>query len=191
MNKRTNNRTYLTPVEVAEMLMVSTASVRLWASKGVLPAQTTAGGHRRFLLCDIEAFAKDRGIALDPPKNGNLRVLIVDDDEQLRSYLCELLADTPEIEALEVAEDGFDAGLKVKSFKPDVLLLDLMMPGMNGFDVCARLKVTEATRDIRVIAMTGCASQDTVARILSVGAEGCLSKPIDTAALFSGLGITA
>lgn len=191
MSKRTNNRIYLTPVEVAEMLMVSTASVRLWASKGVLPAQTTAGGHRRFLLCDIEAFAKERGISLEPAQNGSLRVLIVDDDEQLRSYLCELLVDTPEIEALEVAGDGFDAGLKVKSFKPDVLLLDLMMPGMNGFDVCSRLKTTEGTRDIRVIAMSGCASQDTVTRILSLGAELCLSKPIDTAALFSGLGITA
>lgn len=173
------------------MLMVSTASVRLWATKGVLPAQTTAGGHRRFLFRDIEAFAEERGITLESPKSGNLRVLIVDDDEPLRSYLYELLVGRPGIEALEVAEDGFDAGLKVKSFQPDVLLLDLMMPGMNGFDVCSRLKTTESTQDVRVIAMTGCADQETESRILSLGAELCLSKPIDPDALFGGLGINA
>jgi len=191
MDKWKKERVYLTPVEAAEVLMVSTASVRLWATKGVLPAQTTVGGHRRFLMRDIEAFAKARGIAVDPRGSGDLKVLIVDDDAQLARYLSELLEGMLGIEALEVAVDGFDAGQKVQMFQPDVLLLDLMMPGMNGFEVCARLKDDESTQDIRVITMTGYGSQENIDRILTAGAEVCLNKPLDKTALFEALGIAA
>ena len=190
MAKRTE-RIYLTPLEVAELLMVSTASVRLWATKGLLPAQTTAGGHRRFLTRDIEAFAKERGISIDARSSGDLKLLIVDDDAQLAAYLRELLDGRPGIEALEVAVDGFDAGQKIQTFQPNVVLLDLMMPGMDGYEVCARLKGDEGTQDIRVIVMTGYCSQENIERMLSAGAEVCLSKPLDKIALFDALGITS
>lgn len=184
-----SKRNYLTPVEVAKILMVSTASVRLWASKGVLPAQTTAGGHRRFMMRDIEHFAETRGIVIETCLSGDLKLLVVDDDTQLAHYLSELLTDRPGIGGLEVAVDGFDAGQKVQSFQPDVILLDLMMPGMNGFEVCKRLKEEEATRGIRVVAMTGFCTQKNRERILAAGAEACLSKPLEKAALFEVLGI--
>ena len=67
-------------------------------------------------------------------------VLIVDDDEQVAGFLSELLSETEGVEQVLVAGDGFDAGAKVQSFKPDCIVLDLMMPGMNGFEVCRRLK---------------------------------------------------
>jgi excisionase family DNA binding protein len=191
MKDAKRERVYLTPVEVAELLMVSTASVRLWASKGVLPAQTTAGGHRRFLMSDIKAFAKERGIAIEEPTNTDSKVLIVDDDNQLVRYLSELLDGLPGIEAVETAIDGFDAGQKVERFKPDVVLLDIMMPGMNGFDVCTRLKERKETQDIRVIAMSGYTSQNNVDRMLTSGAEVCLAKPLDKTAVFEALGINA
>lgn len=190
-------RLYLTPVEAAELLMVSTASVRLWASKGLLPAQTTAGGHRRFLRRDIEQFAQQRGIALPAQKttpakaDGDLRVLIADDDQQLVRYLRELLNDQPGVAAIEAAGDGFEAGQKLETFKPDVLMLDLMMPGIDGFEVCKRLKQNVATRDIRVVAMTGHNTQEAVERILASGAEVCLSKPLQTDRVLKILGVTA
>jgi len=190
-------RLYLTPVEAAELLMVSTASLRLWASKGLLPAQTTAGGHRRFLRCDIEQFARQRGIAIptnesEPVKaNGDLRVLIADDDQQLTRYLQKLLSDIPGVGAIEAAGDGFEAGQKLESFKPDVLMLNLMMPGIDGFEVCKRLKQREATRDIRVLAMTGHCSEEAVQRILASGAEVCLSKPLQPIRVLEALGMAA
>ncbi len=189
MAKLPRERLYLTPVEAAELLMVSTASIRLWASKGLLPAQVTAGGHRRFLMRDIYAFARTRDIAIKTRQNRDLRVLIVDDDRQLRGYLAELLAEQPGIETVEVAVDGFDAGQKVVGFQPDLILLDIMMPGMDGFETCSRLKGDITTRHIRLVAMTGYGSQNNVDRILLAGAEICLSKPLDKNRLFMALGI--
>ncbi len=191
MKDAKRERVYLTPVEVADLLMVSTASVRLWASNGVLPAQTTAGGHRRFLMRDIKTFANERGIAIEEPTNSDNKVLIVDDDNQLVRYLSELLDGLPGIEAVETAVDGFDAGQKVERFKPDVVLLDIMMPGVNGFEVCTRLKANNETQDIRVIAMSGYTSQDNIDRMLTSGAEVCLAKPLDKTAVFEALGISA
>lgn len=184
----TTDKHYLTPLEVTKLLMVSTASVRAWAAKGVLPAVTTAGGHRRFLRTDVEKFAKERGINLTNQPTG-LRLLIVEDDQLLGDYLLELLDDMPGVEAVEVASDGFIAGQKVEIFKPTVLLLDLMMAGMDGFEVCSRLKANSATQNIRVVAMTGYPSDENVNKILSAGAESCLAKPLDKEKLFAALGI--
>jgi len=169
--------------------MVSTASVRSWAAKGVLPATTTVGGHRRFLKKDVEGFAQMRGIAVAEQPSGLVRVLIVDDDVQLGGYLFELLSDIPGIEAVKVVSDGFEAGQQVHVFKPTVVLLDLMMPGMDGFDVCASLKSNSETQHIRVIAMTGYASKENLSKIKEAGAECCLAKPLDKGNLFTALGV--
>ena len=185
-----SDRVYLTPVEASKFLMVSTASVRSWAAKGVLPATTTAGGHRRFLKSDVEAFARSRGVAVVEKPSGLVRLLIVDDDVQLGEYLFELLDDLPGIEAVKVATDGFEAGQQVHVFKPTVVLLDLMMPGMDGFEVCSRLKASSDTQDIRVIGMTGYASEENLNKIKAVGAECCLAKPLDKESLFSALGLS-
>jgi len=187
VKKTTEDRVYLTPVEAAELLMVSTASIRLWASKGLIPAQTTAGGHRRFLKRDIEVFAKS--MEVDTQKSGDIKVLIIDDNRALLEYLTELLSDLPGIEAIEIAADGFEGGRKVESFRPDVLLLDIMMPGLNGIEVCERLKASEGNQQIRVIAMTGYAASEDIDRMMAAGAEACLNKPIDTQALFKVLGL--
>lgn len=62
----------------------------------------------------------------------------------------------------DAAADGFEAGSKLYAFKPDVILLDMMMPGLNGFDICRQIKAAQDTCDIRVIAMTGHLSQENV-----------------------------
>ena len=185
------DRSYLTPVEVAELLMVSTASVRGWAAKGLLEATSTAGGHRRFLRSTVEAFARSRGIDIASQASGGLRILVVDDDHQLRGYLYELLNDAPGVDAVNVAKDGFDAGQQVEIFKPTIVLLDLMMPGLDGFAVCERLKSSPQYDDIRVVAMTGYPSEENMSRIMDAGAEWCLTKPLDRQQLFSVLGIEA
>jgi CheY-like chemotaxis protein len=118
-------------------------------------------------------------------------VLIVDDDEQIRQYLTTLLAKEAPTVATAVAENGFEAGLKVKSFQPNVVLLDLMMPELNGFQVCTMLKNDPTTKHIRVVAMTGYPSPENVQRILAAGAQACLTKPLDVPALMTALGIGA
>lgn len=171
---------YLTPTDVADLLMVSPITVRQWAARGLLKAELTPGGHRRFLPQEVERFARERGVDLArsvaPP---TVRVLVVDDDPQALRFITELLLLYPEIETA-TAQDGFNAGKMVHSFKPDVLLLDLFMPALDGFAVCRQLKQEPATRGLRVLTMTGYPSPENLRRSLDAGAEACLGKPLDT-----------
>lgn len=175
-----DNKPYLTPSEAAKILMVSPITVRAWAQKGLLPSETTPGGHRRFLRETVEQFAKQCKTA--PPRS-DLRVLIVDDDKQVAEFLVEWLTGLDEPFIVSSAADGFEAGSKVYSFEPDVILLDLMMPKLDGFAVCRQIKADPDTNDIRVIAMTGYPSPENEQRIIDAGAEICISKPLDTKVL--------
>jgi len=170
------DKVYLTPTEAARLLLVSPITVRAWAQKGLLPSETTPGGHRRFRLEEVERFKRSREESRHPRP---LRVLIVEDDAMMRDYLVELLDSLSPTVECEEAGDGFEAGRKVESFSPDVVLLDLMMPGMDGFEVCRRIKEDPKTSAIRVLAMTGYPSDEFSERILRAGAETCLAKPID------------
>lgn len=190
MNAEDNEveKPYLTPTEAAALLMVAPVTLRAWAAKGLLRAQATAGGHRRFLRRDLERFARDRGLRLSDriPESSELRVLVVDDDRLFADFLVEFLGNRG---AQAVAcYDGFAAGRRIESYAPDVVLLDLMMPGMDGIEVCRELKADRNTRAIRVIAMTGYPSDANLSTILAAGAEVCLSKPLDHERLLNAIG---
>lgn len=171
---------YFTPNEVAQLFMVSPVTVRQWAQKGLLSAALTAGGHRRFLRQELIRFAHERGLTLNWPVHGKTRILIIDDDALLTAFLYEFLEGRPGIEAVDVATNGFEAGRKVHNFRPNLMLLDMTMPGMDGFAVCNDLKADPSTHNIRVLAMTGYPSSDNRDHILRAGAEVCLEKPVDT-----------
>ena len=134
------SKKYFTPSEVAELLMVSPITVRLWSQKGELESVSTPGGHRRYLYKHIKSFANQRNLPLELDKTSGLRVLIVDDDQQFAHYLEELLEDTEGIKEIRVANDGFRAGTLIYTFEPHLVLLDLKMPHMDGFEVCDDLK---------------------------------------------------
>jgi excisionase family DNA binding protein len=190
--KKSKRKTHLTPNEVAEILMVNPVTVRQWAARGLLRSQTTPGGHRRFLLRDVEEFARSRGSGALPQGSGQpARVLIVDDDVQLGSFIAELIKSRAPRIAIEIAHDGFEAGLKVESFRPQAVLLDLMMPGMDGFEVCRRLRSRPTLNHLRIIAMTGFSSPENVERIMGAGADACLPKPLDPERLLAELGLGA
>jgi excisionase family DNA binding protein len=172
-----DNNPYLTPSEAAKLLMVSPITVRAWAQKGLLPSETTYGGHRRFLRESVEQFAKQ---CKTVPQRNDLRVLIVDDDKQVVEFLVEWLTGLDEPFIVSTAADGFEAGSKVYTFEPDIILLDLMMPKLDGFAVCRQVKADPDTRDIRMIVMTGYPSPENEQRILEAGAEICIPKPLDT-----------
>lgn len=188
MKQKVENKTYLTPNEAADLLMVSPVTVRQWAAKGKLQAHTTPGGHRRFLHKDIIRFAKEHGLALPSHQDSKVRVLIVDDDIPLAGFLTELLSQYSDIET-ETAYDGFDAGQKVQIFKPDIILLDIMMPGIDGIEVCRRLRTDPMNKNTIIIALTGYYTEENVDKMLAVGANACLAKPINTNDLFSKMGL--
>ncbi len=175
---------YLTPSEAAKVLMVSPITVRAWAQKGLLESETTPGGHRRFLRETVEQFAKQ---SKPTPARNELRILVVDDDKQVAGFLVEWLTGLDEPFVVSSASDGFEAGSKMYTFEPDVILLDLMMPDLDGFAVCRQIKSDPDIKDTRVIAMTGYPSPEKERRIIEVGAETCIHKPINTKQLLEQL----
>ena len=189
-----STRDYLSPNDVAKLLKVSPITVRQWATRGLIEASLTAGGHRRFTLEAVRRFASERGIVLPREAGGPVqRVLVVDDDRQLNRFLVELVnAWSRRMNAeirVESAYDGFEAGAKVHTFDPDVVLLDLMMPGMDGFEVCRRLKGDTNTCHMRVVAMTGYYTPERVQKILATGADRFLRKPFSNAEVIEACGL--
>ncbi len=179
------SKEYFTPNEVAKLFMVSPVTVRQWAQKGILNASLTAGGHRRFLRQELMRFARDRGLTVHWPDSGGIKVLVVDDDDDYAAFLKQFLEKLNPVDKVEVASSGFDAGRKIQNFQPDIVLLDLMMPGLDGFEVCRSVKTDPSTRAIRILAISGYATPENVRRILDAGAEACFEKTVDRDRLLS------
>lgn len=180
--------TYLTPTQVARLLMVSPITVRQWAQKGLLDARMTAGGHRRFAREDVERFARERGVQIDSVERS---ILVVDDDTQLNNYLVTLLQTQVEDLTVYSAADGFEAGRLVQQHKPEIVLLDIMMPGMDGVAVCRSIKSDPETADALVIGMTGHFTPQVETRVLEAGAAVLLKKPFSSQELLDHCGLAS
>ncbi len=190
MSKKAKSRkAYLAPGEVAELLMVSPQAVRVWAKKGELQSVSTPGGHRRFARHEVERFAREKDLTIQLPTDDALRILIVDDDVAMADYLSEFLRSVDASVTTMIANDGYAAGELVQVFQPHVVLLDLIMPGLDGFDVCVRIRNNPATKATRVITMTGFHDDVNVDRSLQAGAECCIKKPVDHDQLLTLLGL--
>jgi excisionase family DNA binding protein len=181
---------FLTPTEVAERLLIEPGTVRVWASKGLLPSITTPGGHRRFRAQDVDAFIAKRQVTRLSAASPS-RVLVIDDDPQFARYLKQLLSLHAPSARVEVVHDGFSAGLMCESLRPDVVTLDLNMPDMDGFEVCAIIRAQFGGKEPRIIALTGFANPENIARIKGAGADACLSKTTPAAVLLRELGVAA
>ena len=179
---------YLTPLDVAKMFMVTPDTVRDWVRQGLLQTQTSADDVH-FSLQQLHSFARLRGLDLPPLENHVQRLLIVDDDKCLCHSLAEQISAIDNQLAIETAYDGFEAGWKVESFNPNLILLDLMMPGQDGYTVCRQLKNDPQTWHIRIIAMASFISIGKREKIKNAGAEMCLAKPIDVSALVANIGL--
>ena len=167
--------TLLTPAEVAKRLGVSPITVRSWATKGWLAARATPGGHRRFRWEDVERLLLERGRSL--LERGRSKVLVVDDDPQFRAYLVEMLSLLDGQLEIREAVDGFQAGLAMAEFHPDLVLLDYSMPGMDGAEVCRMLKAKPESAATRVVALTGLADPVVAQKMRDAGADEVVFKP--------------
>ena len=104
------------------------------------------------------------------------KILIVDDDPHIQALLSEMLS-AHQYET-EVASSGFEAGAKVVTFKPGLIILDLIMPEMSGFEVCRLIKENPATSHIKILAITGYDTEENRDRIMQAGADDYLAKPL-------------
>ena len=179
--RRRTLKRYLTTGKVGEMLEVSPAAIKKWIQQGKLAAFRTPGGHFRILADEFERFQKTHGFGTGTGEP--LRVLVVDDQLDVAEVIVASLRAFHPRARLETAANGFEGLLKVGTFRPDVLLLDLSMPGMDGFEVCRQIKRDPLIRDTKVVVMTA-RFLDAESRALDAGADGFLSKPFEAATVY-------
>lgn len=159
-----------------------------------LPALAAAYAPSEFMT--DEQKAKSEAIAMPAMTNANPAdveetsqnplndryVLVVDDDEQLRAYMQSLLSNYFHVEA---AEDGVDAWHRIEERKPDLVISDVMMSVLDGYELVTRIRKNEATRSIPVILLSALASEEKRVRAMRLGADAYLTKPFDTKVLIA------
>jgi len=176
----------LSTFAVARMLHVDPGSIANWIDQNLLKAHRTPGGHRRVATDDLVTFLRKHKMPI-PAELDSVpsRVVIVDDEPAITRLIAwAIKAALPECEVVE-AHDGFRAGAVVATLKPNVVILDLRMPGMDGYEVCRLIKTQESTRQADVLAMTAYPSPENVQRIIDCGARVCLAKPLNMEALLT------
>lgn len=112
------------------------------------------------------------------------RILVVDDDDDVRNGLARALSLHPRLE-LCTASDGFEAGYQFASFRPHLVLLDVVMPGMGGFDICERLRRFSGEGSVKVIILTGFPGHGSNEQSIVAGADLYLTKPQDVNTLLT------
>jgi len=182
MKKRTNtkNRMFLTTGAAARHCQVSPAALKRWIRAGRLSGFQTVGGHARIPLEEFQRFLHEHRMPpYSEPAREPIAVLVVDDEPEVVDFLAALLAEHPRGFKVETATDGYEALIKVGAFKPALLILDVRMPRLDGVEVCRRLKDNPATRDLKILGITG--YPDAAETLLASGADACLAKPLTLA----------
>lgn len=175
--------------EIARVCHVTPPSVIRWMEEGKLVFFTTGGGHRRVWDADLAAFMSAHNMPVPAelvPKEG-LRVLIVDDEEDMRRLIARAVsASYPQAELAE-ARDGFEAGARLYSFSPTLIILDLQLPMLDGFRVCSMIREEEALKGVKILAVTGHNTEESRQSIMEAGADDFLGKPFTINALDAAL----
>jgi len=166
-----------TTQEVAMMLSCDLTTVIKWVNTGKLKAYKTPGGHRRIEKADLVEFIKKYEMPFPEELKELNRILIVDDDPEFIEMAAIILGKIENVR-LDSAKEGFEAGEKVISFNPNVVVLDIKLPGIDGYEVCRRIKSREETKDVKVLAVTAYGSTEDKNKALGCGADGYLQKPI-------------
>lgn len=177
---KTNVPSYYTTHQVAKFLSVSIPTVVNWINLGLLSAHRTPGGHRRISRSDIISFARNYDYPLSAflvDSVGDRRVLIVDDEEDFSEIVQDFLSIKGGFE-VKTAKSGFEAGLIVARFRPDLIILDIRMPDMDGFAVANMLRSDPETRSVPIIACTAYNDRETDGRVEAMGFADYIQKPL-------------
>ena len=171
----------LTTGEIAQYCYMTYRTVLKWIASGKLKAYRTPGNHSRVEVKDFLDFLKQYNMPVPVELRANgikKRILIVDDDKGMVHAIKRTLATGGKFE-IETAYNGFDAGRKLSEFKPDLVLLDIKMPGLDGYEVCSRIRKDTNNKDVKILIISGIIDEEGAKRVMKLGANDYLAKPFD------------
>ena len=164
--------------EIAAFCHVTINAVKKWIASGKLEAFKTPGGHFRVshecFVNFLEKFKLDVKEEMFPERK---KVLIIDDERDIVEFIRGALESMDQGFVIETAGDGYEALIKVGDFKPELMVLDIRMPKIDGFEVCRRIKGDASTREIKILAVTAY-GRDDIDRIVQCGADFGMPKPL-------------
>ncbi len=170
----------LTVFKASQYCNVSPKTIINWTESGHIKAYKTVGGHRRINKDDLIAFMKKQGIPIPDTEPGKVKnkILVVDDDPIIvETIVLAFEEDQFDYEMMSAA-DGFEAGIQVNHFKPDLLILDIMMPDIKGYEVCKKIKSNPETQDTKIIVLSAYLDEQKFKIMKAHGADACFSKPL-------------
>jgi len=179
------NDRLLTTSEVAAYCQVTNDGVVKWIKAKKLKAYSTPGGHYRIRKSDFKEFLERFGMPVDQEffAEERKKILVVDDEQNVLEIITRALGGDGSAFSILSAKDGYEAGLKIGTFKPDLIILDVAANNMDGVDVCKRIKLDPGTEGIKVVALTGLPEQGHMEKAYKVGADLCLMKPLQAESL--------
>ncbi len=170
-------KTVFTTGEAAKICKVSQQTIIRCFDNGTLKGFRVPGSRfRRIPRDQLYAFMKENGIPTDALESGQRKILIVDDDEELVELMVDVFKTDGRFE-IKTANNGFDAGMLVKEFLPDLVVLDVMLPDINGKEVCQRVRSDSTMESVKIICISGMVEQDKIADLMAAGANDFMNKP--------------
>ncbi|MGF1578831.1 MAG: response regulator [Gemmataceae bacterium] len=172
-------KTVFTTGEAAKICKVSQQTIIRCFDNGQLKGFRVPGSRfRRIPRDSLYKFMKENKIPTDALESGRRKVLLVDDDTDLVEVMTKFLDEDGRFE-VRVATTGFDAGMMVKEYRPDLIVLDVMLPDINGIEVCRRVRSDSSLEEVRIICISGLVEEEKVQQLRLAGADDFLHKPLD------------
>jgi len=163
--------------EAAEVCKVSQQTIIRCFDAGRLKGFRVPGSRfRRIPRQSLVKFMKDNDIPLDAIESGKRKVLIVDDDSEIVELIVDILTRDGRFEAM-TASSGYEAGIATQRFRPELILLDYMLPDVNGNVVCQTIRRNPEFENIRIIIVSGVVKRDEIDQLLKSGAQDFIKKP--------------
>ena len=175
----TTMKTVFTTGEAAKVCKVSQQTIIRCFDSGQLKGFRVPGSRFRRIPRDaLYRFMKENGIPTDALESGRRRILIVDDDQGVVDLIAEVFAGDSRFET-KVVNNGFGAGMLAKEYHPDLIILDVMLPDINGQAVCELIRRDPTMSDIKIICISGMIEVDKIQELTESGADEFLHKPLD------------
>jgi excisionase family DNA binding protein len=172
-------KTVFTTGEAAKICKVSQQTIIRCFDSGQLKGFRVPGSRfRRIPRNELYQFMKDNGIPTDALESGKRKILVVDDDAELVELISDVLDKDGRFEVRTV-NNGFDAGMMVKEYHPDLIVLDIMLPDINGKEVCQRVRSDPSMDDVKIICISGMVEQDKIEDLKAAGANDFMQKPFE------------